>query len=180
MSHDHHIIPKSTLLKVFGALIVLTVVTYAVAQVDLGPLDIPVAIGIASVKAGLVVAIFMALKYDNPVNAMTFSVGTIFVVVFITFTLFDTAFRGDLGNVSSRTKTEIDQQREQAQEADEAIPDDRLRVTPADYPDDGASGEQGGEASGDDASGDEASGDAATEGSDGGTDGGGTDGGGTP
>jgi cytochrome c oxidase subunit 4 len=156
MSHDHHIIPKSTLLKVFGALIVLTVVTYAVAQFDLGPLDIPVAIGIASVKAGLVVAIFMALKYDNPVNAMTFSVGTIFVVVFITFTLFDTAFRGDLGNVSSRTKTEIDQQREQAQEADEAIPADRLRVTPADYPDEGASS-SGEEAPGEEASGEEAS-----------------------
>lgn len=143
MSHDHHIIPLKTLLSVFGALIFLTVLTVAVAQIDLGPLDVPVAIAIAAVKGALVVLFFMALKYDNPVNSLTFSVGTIFVVVFITFTLFDTAFRGDLGNVSDRTKMEIDREEQELQRRQEQISPEQLRVAPADYEgtDDGASAE---------------------------------------
>jgi cytochrome c oxidase subunit 4 len=130
MSHEHHIIPLPLLLKVFGGLIALTVITVAVAQVDLGPLDIPVAIGVASVKAFLVVAYFMALKYDSPVNTLTFALGVVFVVVFISITLLDTAFRGDLGNVSQQTKSEILQQQEEAQERQDRIPSERLRVAP--------------------------------------------------
>lgn len=136
MSHDHHIIPKSVLLQVFGALIVLTGITYGVAQIDLGPLNVPVAILIAAVKATLVVMFFMALKYDNPVNTLTFTMGVIFVVVFITFTLFDTAFRGDLTNVDAQTKTEVDRQREEAMQRQEQIPEEQLRVAPADFPSD--------------------------------------------
>lgn len=159
MSEGHHVIPKSILLKVFGSLIVLTVITYAVAQVDLGPLNIPVAIAIASVKAGLVVMFFMALKYDNPVNTLTFSVGIIFVVIFITFTLFDTAFRGDIANVSSRTIEEIQREEEELQQRQEALSPEQLRVTPADYGNSGASGTNGGDAGGA-PSGDETDGDA--------------------
>jgi len=133
MAHDHHIIPLPVLLKVFGSLIVLTGITYGVAQIPLGPLDVPVAIAIAAVKATLVVLFFMALKYDNPVNTLTFTVGTIFVLVFITFTLFDTAFRGDLGNVSERTKAEIDRAEEEAMQQQEQIPAEQLRVAPGDY-----------------------------------------------
>ena len=84
MAHsDHHIIPFKVLSGVFGALIVLTVLTVAVAQIDLGVLEIPVALGIAIAKSALVVMFFMALKYDKPVNSMVFTVGTVFVVVFL-------------------------------------------------------------------------------------------------
>jgi cytochrome c oxidase subunit 4 len=151
MSDDHHVLPKDTLFKVFGGLIVLTVLTVAVAYVPLGPLSVPVAIGIATAKATLVVLFFMALKYDNPVNALTFTIGIIMVVVFITFTMFDTAFRGDLGNVAPQTVQEIERQQEEAQqEMDQLNPED-LRVAPADYPDQqgagGGSSESGGSGS---------------------------------
>ena len=136
MAHDGpHIVPKSVLLKVFGALIVLTVVTVGVAYVPLGPLGVPVAIGIATAKATLVVLFFMHLKYDNPVNALTFTIGTIFVVVFIAITLLDTAFRGDLGNVDRRTVKQIQAEQERAQQGQEALPAESLRIAPADYPD---------------------------------------------
>lgn len=136
MAHDGpHIVPKSVLLKVFGGLIVLTVLTVAAAYVPLGPLNVPVAIGIAGTKASLVVLFFMHLKYDNPVNALTFTIGTIFVVVFIAITLLDTAFRGDLGNVDSQTIQEIQAEQEQAQQRQEAIPAESLRIAPSDYPD---------------------------------------------
>lgn len=150
MSDDHHVLPKDTLFKVFGGLIVLTILTVAVAYVPLGPLNVPVAIAIAAAKASLVVLFFMALKYDNPVNALTFTIGIIMVVVFITFTLFDTAFRGDLGNVTPQTVQEIEREQEEAQQEMEQINPENLRVAPADYPDQqGAGGSSStGEASG--------------------------------
>jgi len=147
MSDDgHHVLPKATLFKVFGGLIVLTILTVAVAYVPLGPLTVPVAIGIATAKATLVVGIatakatlvvlfFMALYYDNPVNALTFTIGIIMVLVFITFTMFDTAFRGDLGNVTPQTVQEIEREQKEAQEQMDQLSPEDLRVAPADYPD---------------------------------------------
>jgi cytochrome c oxidase subunit 4 len=144
----HHVLHKPTLFKVFGALIALTVLTVAVAYVPLGPLAVPVAIAIAAAKASLVVLFFMALKDDNPVNGLTFTIGIIMVVVFIVFTMFDTAFRGDLGNVTPQTVQEMERERKQAQEKEE-IPPEELRVAPADYPDrQGAGGTSSGNDSG--------------------------------
>jgi len=54
-------------------------------------------------KAVLVVTIFMALKWDNKVNATILAVGTLFVIVFISFILLDTEFRGDLSNTTKMT-----------------------------------------------------------------------------
>ena len=130
-AHGHHIIPKKVLIQVFLALVALTVLTVAVAQVDLGPLNVPVAIAIAAGKASLVVAFFMALKYDKSVNTMVFAVGTIFVVVFIVFTLFDTAYRGDIGNVGTRTITEEEAELEQLRQRDPSP--DQIKVAPADF-----------------------------------------------
>ncbi len=101
--HGHHVIPMAVLLKVFGGLVLLTVVTVLTAQVDLGSFNVPLALTIAFTKAGLVLTFFMALKYDNRVNTLVFSVGALFVAVFLIFTLFDTAFRGDLENVDPQT-----------------------------------------------------------------------------
>lgn len=142
MSDDgHHVLPKDTLLKVFGALIVLTIITVAVAYVPLGPLNVPIAIAIASAKATLVVLFFMALKYDNPVNGLTFTIGIIMVVVFIVFTMIDTAFRGDLGNVDAQTMDQIEREQKEAQDQMDQIPSEDMRVAPADYPDqEGAAG----------------------------------------
>ena len=115
--HGHHVIPTKILLRVFLTLVALTVITVAAAMVDLGFLNVPVALGIAAVKAALVVMIFMALKYDTPTNVLVFAVGSIFVVIFLTFTLFDTAFRGDLGNVDPFTIQDRQRLEQQAREA---------------------------------------------------------------
>lgn len=149
MSDDHHVLPKDTLFKVFGGLIVLTALTVGVAYVPLGPLGVPVAIAIAAAKATLVVLFFMALKYDNPVNALTFTIGIIMVVVFITFTMFDTAFRGDLGNVTPQTVQEIEREQEAAQQEMDQINPEDLRVAPADYPDQQGAGGSSAEGGGD-------------------------------
>jgi cytochrome c oxidase subunit 4 len=93
----HHIIPKKVLFTVFGVLVTLTVLTALTAQLNLGGFNVPLALAIAFTKAALVLAIFMALKYDNRVNTLVISIGAIFVGVFLLFTLFDTALRGSLG-----------------------------------------------------------------------------------
>jgi len=136
MSHDshhgHHIIPLKVLGTVFGALVALTIITVLTAKyVDLGPLNLPLALVIASTKAGLVVAYFMALKYDNKVNTLAFAIGTIFVIVFLTFTLFDTAFRGYVGNMvedgtimDQQAEEEVVRQREPAAETQAISPAD--------------------------------------------------------
>ncbi|MBX7137989.1 MAG: cytochrome C oxidase subunit IV family protein [Oligoflexia bacterium] len=77
MSHSHsdshgqglgHIVPASIFKKVFATLVFLTIVTVAVSLVDLGSMNIVVAMLVASCKALLVALFFMHLKYENPLT----------------------------------------------------------------------------------------------------------------
>ncbi len=104
MAHatQHHIIPRPLLLKVFVTLVVLTIITALTGQADLGALNflhVPLAVGIAVIKATLVVLFFMGLKYDRPINALSFIIGLLMVGVFLAFTLLDMLYRGDIGNL---------------------------------------------------------------------------------
>jgi len=132
MAHGHHIIPKKTLFTVFAALVGLTILTVVTALgIDFGVLEIPVALGIATTKALLVVIFFMALKYDSRVNSLALTVGVVFVGIFIIFTMLDTVFRGDLDNVNPQTISQIEREQEQLR-AREPDPD-LLRVAPGDF-----------------------------------------------
>lgn len=103
MAHaTHHIVPRPLLLKVFLALVALTIITALTGQADLGALNflhVPLAIGIAVIKATLVVLFFMGLKYDKPINALAFMIGLLMVGVFLLITLLDALYRGDIGNL---------------------------------------------------------------------------------
>jgi len=70
-SHGHeeigHIIPESTFVKVLVTLLILTVITVLAAQVDMGKWNIAGALVIASVKASLVIAVFMHGRYENKI-----------------------------------------------------------------------------------------------------------------
>jgi cytochrome c oxidase subunit 4 len=66
-SEQGHIVPVSTFFKVLMALLVLTVITVLAAKVDLGKWNIVGALAIASVKASLVILIFMHGKYENKI-----------------------------------------------------------------------------------------------------------------
>ena len=130
--HDsHHIIPMRVLLRVFGALVFLTILTVVASRIPMGIFETPVALGIAGMKAALVVLFFMALKYDKGVNAMVFTVGSAFVAVFLFFTLLDVMFRGDLGNVATETISTEERRIERLRAQEPA--DSLLRLTPADY-----------------------------------------------
>ena len=67
----HHIIPLKTYLKVFAALIFLTLLTVVTAKgMDLHPFNGAIAFIIAATKAALVMAIFMHLKYYAKSNSI--------------------------------------------------------------------------------------------------------------
>jgi cytochrome c oxidase subunit IV len=89
-AHKHHVSSMPMLIGVFGTLIVLTIVTVAVAYVDLGELNLFVAMGIATVKATLVSLFFMHLAWDSGFNRLAFFASFFFVMLFVGITLMDT------------------------------------------------------------------------------------------
>lgn len=130
--HTHHITPVRTLVATFAGLVVLTILTVVTSRIETGPLHVPIAIAIAAAKGTLVVLFFMALKYDNRVNMAILTVGALFVVVFLAFTMLDTEFRGDLPNTTEGTI--MDQVREEeALQAREPDPES-IRINRPDTP----------------------------------------------
>lgn len=91
----HHILSGALAKKVLGILFVLTVITVAAARVDMGVLNFPIAMAIATVKAMLVVLFFMGLKYDTNDNRVIFGTSFIFVAIFMVLTFSDLFTRGD-------------------------------------------------------------------------------------
>src|ERR1044071_2816969 len=83
---DHglaHVMPIPLLFGVFGALIFFTVLTVAVTAIDLGKLNIWIAMGIATIKGLLVAVFFMHLRYDKPLNWLLFFSSFIFAFLFM-------------------------------------------------------------------------------------------------
>lgn len=120
--HEHHIVPLKLLWGVFTGLVVLTILTVVTAKfVDLGGFNIVLALFIALGKVALVATFFMALKWDNRTNLLIFSLGCIFVIVFLSFTLFDTAFRGEMDHVAPNTISDQEQIEADLRARDEAI-----------------------------------------------------------
>ncbi len=93
---EPHVTPLWIYLGVGTALLFLTVITVAVAYIDLGPFNLVVAMTIATLKASLVCLFFMHLLYDHKFYMYAFLLSLVFLAIFITFTLFDTLRRGDL------------------------------------------------------------------------------------
>ncbi len=68
-AHGHHpLVPIRVYVFTLLALLVLTIITVGASYIDFGKFNIVVNIGIATIKAGLVMAFFMGLKYDNNLN----------------------------------------------------------------------------------------------------------------
>jgi cytochrome c oxidase subunit 4 len=84
-----HPMPIWMLLTVFVALLVLTVLTVYQSTFDLGNMEIWLSLTIATVKAGLVIAFFMHLIWDKPLNAIIILSSLIFVALFLGFTMMD-------------------------------------------------------------------------------------------
>jgi cytochrome c oxidase subunit 4 len=107
-----HISPTSSYYRIFGALMVLTVVTVLVAFRNLGVWNFPVAIGIAITKATLVVLFFMHVKYSSRLTKLIVAMALFFLVVLFGLTLTDYLSRGwytsPQGNTTAGTQQTVD------------------------------------------------------------------------
>jgi cytochrome c oxidase subunit 4 len=93
MSQDH-IVPLKNYFLVFGVLMVLTVLTYSIAYVDLGGFNLIVALTIAIIKASCVILIFMHVKYSTTLTKAVVASGFFFFLIMIFFTMNDLMTRG--------------------------------------------------------------------------------------
>jgi cytochrome c oxidase subunit 4 len=89
-----HVSPKSTYYAIFGALMVLTVVTIVVAYQPLGSWNFPVAISIAVTKATLVILFFMHAKYSSKLTKLFVGTAFFFLLIMLTLTMTDNMSRG--------------------------------------------------------------------------------------
>jgi cytochrome c oxidase subunit IV len=92
MGH-HHISTPQLFRNVLITLLVLTAITVAVSRVDFGSANMLIAMAIASVKASLVIAFFMHMKWDTGINKITFLSAFLFLSLLFIFTLADQATR---------------------------------------------------------------------------------------
>jgi cytochrome c oxidase subunit 4 len=93
--HEHeHIVPVTVYYAVFGALMVLTAATVAVAFVDLGRFNIAVALAVALVKATLVVLFFMHVKYSSRLVQLVVLAAIVWLIILFGITLTDYITRG--------------------------------------------------------------------------------------
>ena len=91
----HFIIPKKYYQFTFVALIILTIFTVVISRVDLGILNTPMAIFVASIKATFVGAFFMGLRWER--SNLIFVFGAISaMILFFLFTFVDFVYRGSL------------------------------------------------------------------------------------
>jgi cytochrome c oxidase subunit 4 len=94
MPEEHaHIIPYRTFLLVWVALLVLTGLTIAAAQFHFGALNVWIALGIATLKSSLVVAVFMHMKYEQPLFKLTLLSALAILAIFVGMTFLDVLYR---------------------------------------------------------------------------------------
>jgi cytochrome c oxidase subunit 4 len=115
--HAHFVPPTWIYIAVWVSLLVLTVITVAVAGIDLGELNTPVAMLVATIKASLVVMFFMGLKWDEGTNKVAFLVGLATMGLFFVLTLADIKTRDWVDPLEGNRVIEMEQRRE----ADEMV-----------------------------------------------------------
>jgi cytochrome c oxidase subunit 4 len=99
MSNDvhQHIDSVTTYVLVFLGLIVLTVLTTAVAFVDLGAFSVVVALGIACCKMLLVALFFMHVRHSTKLTRLVLVGGLLWLAILLLLTLGDIMSRGWVG-----------------------------------------------------------------------------------
>jgi cytochrome c oxidase subunit 4 len=93
MSEQGHIVPYRTFVGVWLALLALTGVTVAVSRIHLGAFNVWAALGIASVKAALVIFFFMHMRHERPVLKGFLLLTLVILAIFIGLTFADVLYR---------------------------------------------------------------------------------------
>jgi cytochrome c oxidase subunit 4 len=92
MGH-HHVSSPELFRNVLIALLILTALTVGASRIHFGSANMLIAMAIASIKASLVIAFFMHLKWDTGINKIVFLSAFLFLSLLFVFTLGDQATR---------------------------------------------------------------------------------------
>ena len=98
--HTEHIVSPGMYLAIITTLLILTGLTVAAAFVNLGRFNIFVALLIATIKATLVVLIFMHAKYAPERTKLVIIAGIFWLALLLFMTLSDYASRVDYRGVN--------------------------------------------------------------------------------
>ncbi len=93
MKDDRHITGYAALTTVWLALLVLTALTVGITRVEVGGFKVLTALAIACLKAGLVIAVFMQMKYEGRLLRWLLFFALATLAIFIGFTFFDLLYR---------------------------------------------------------------------------------------
>ena len=80
---SHHVVSWKVYLAVFLALVVLTVITVQVAGHDFGRLNLVIALGVAVLKATLVVLYFMHARYSERLTRIVIASSLVFLAILV-------------------------------------------------------------------------------------------------
>ena len=91
--HSEHIVSPKVYAAVLTALLIGTVLTVQAAKVDLGRLNIVVALSIATIKMTLVILFFMHGKYSARRTKLVITAGFFWLAIMLGLTLADYSTR---------------------------------------------------------------------------------------
>ena len=91
---SEHIVTKKQYALIFGILMLLTLATTAIGMIDLGRLNVVVALVIATIKALLVVLFFMHIYWSSKLNKLVVVSGVLWLALLLWLTLTDVFSRG--------------------------------------------------------------------------------------
>lgn len=90
---SEHIASKKIYYVVFGSLLILTLLTWQIAYIDLGAWNMVVALVIAIFKAGLVATFFMHLRWSASMMRLVLFAAIFWLAILITLTIGDVLTR---------------------------------------------------------------------------------------
>lgn len=92
-AHKPHIVPYRTFVVILISLIILTFISIAITDIELGQLTTAGALLLASIKSYLVLTYFMHLKFDKPILTIFVLLIIVVFAAVILITFFDYMYR---------------------------------------------------------------------------------------
>ena len=88
-----HVISYGTYILVWLGLLAFTSITVTVAGINLGRYTLFIALLIAAIKSGLVINIFMHIKFDEPIFKVFLALSGFTLAIIFLLTFFDVIYR---------------------------------------------------------------------------------------
>ena len=99
------ILPKKMYVLVWAGLLLLLLLTWGIAEINLGPINVIATLTIAVVKMVLVILYFMHVRYSSRLTWVFVAAGFIWLLIMIDLTLSDYLTRGTLPGFQQNWKT---------------------------------------------------------------------------